>query len=126
MGQAYQKLGSTGNAKRMFTQIVDNPDYNAEVKNTRRNNFYPLKTYAMFQLSRIYLNSNLIDSAEVTLKKIIEDQMTYGSAYRLLGNVYSLKGDSILANKYIVRANDQSDFTPPPADNLIDSILTSG
>lgn len=122
MGQAYQKLGSTGNAKRMFTQIVNNPDYNAEVKNTRRNNFYPLKTYAMFQLSRIYLNSNLIDSAEVSLKKIIEDQMTYGSAYRLLGNVYTLKGDSILANKYIVRANDQSDFTPPPADNLIDSI----
>ena len=118
MGEAFQNLGLTDDAEKLFVEIGDH----AEISITDRDQYFPLKTYAKFRVARIYLDSKRTDIAETTLKEIIADQITFGPAYRLLGNVYSVKGDSVLAKKYTVRANDLAAYLPP-ADNLIDKIV---
>ena len=66
----------------------------------------------MFQLSRIYFDKGEMDLTESTLKKIIQDNRSFGPAYRLLGNLYSLSGDTALSKKYTTRANDLVAFAP--------------
>lgn len=120
-GEAYQKLGSNEEAERMFTKIIKADEQTIDEKKSGRQFYFPIKTYAMFQLARIYISANETDSAEILLKAIIQDQVSFGPAYRSLGNVYSTKGDTTLAKKYAVRANDLSDYAAP-ADKLLDKI----
>lgn len=121
-GETFQNLGLSDNAENIFKKIASLSDCDFDKKNTIRDNYFPLQTYAMFRLARIYMNSNRLDSAEMTLRKIIEKQMTFGPAYRLLGNVYTLKGNLPLGNKYNILANDLAEYTPP-VDMLVDNIV---
>jgi tetratricopeptide (TPR) repeat protein len=121
-GETYQNLGLTENAENIFKKIASLSDSDFVNENTIREIYFPLQTYAMFRLARIYMNTNRLDSAEMTLRKIIENQMTFGPAYRLLGNVYNMKGNLPLSNKYNIRANDLAEYTPP-VDNLADNII---
>jgi tetratricopeptide (TPR) repeat protein len=59
--------------------------------------------------------------AEKTLMEIVDYQRAFGPAYRLLGNVYSIKGNESLSNRYLVRANDLT-VNPSPVDTLIDRL----
>ena len=119
--EAYQNLGLSNNAEKIFKKIGACNDSDIIKRDTIRENDFPLKTYALFQLARIYMNSNRLDSAELTLKGIIENQITFGPAYRLLGNVYSKSGNLSDGNKYTTRANDLIEYTPP-GDALVDKI----
>lgn len=119
--EAYQNLGLSVNAKNMFKKIAALDDRDFVEKDTIRDNDFPLQTYVLFRLARIYMNSNRLDSAEITLKEIIENQMTFGPAYRLLGDVYTREGNLLLGNKYTIRANDLVEYTPP-ADMLVDKL----
>ena len=121
LADAYQSLGLTDNAESLFKKIAALNDRDIVKRDTIRENDFPLQTYALFRLSRIYMNSNRLDSAEITLKELIENQISFGPAYRLLGTVYTMEGNVLLANKYNVRANDLNEYTPP-ADVLIDQI----
>lgn len=121
-GEAYQNLGLTDNAENIFKKIVSLNDSDFVNENTIRENYFPLQTYAMYSLARIYMNTTRIDTAEMTLRKIIEDQMAFGPAYRLLGSIYSMKGNLPLSNRYIIRANDLAVYTPP-VDILVDNII---
>jgi tetratricopeptide (TPR) repeat protein len=58
----------------------------------------------------------------MTLLEIIDKQMTFGPAYRLLGNLYTMKGNLQLSNIYNIRANDLVDYAPP-VDFMIDNII---
>jgi tetratricopeptide (TPR) repeat protein len=118
---ANQNLGNSIEAERIFKIMAALNENDLVKRDTIRQNDYPLKTYAMFRLARIYLNSNRTDSAEAVLKEIIRNQITFGPAYRLLGNVYATGGNIILGNKYNIRANDLVEYTPP-SDQLIDKI----
>ncbi len=120
-GGAYQNLGQSDSAEKAFDKIINADNQNILMNNTSRNNYFPLKTYAMFRLARIYMDTHRLDSAEKNLKELIKTNITFGPAYRMLGNVYSLKGDSSLSKKYTIRANDMPVYTPP-VDTLIDKL----
>jgi len=63
-----------------------------------------------------------MDLAESTLKEIIMNNRSFGPAYRLLGNLYSISGDTNLSNRYTTRANDLVAFAPP-VDTLVDRLV---
>lgn len=77
MAEAYQNLGLTVNAENIFNKIAALNDNDFINKDTIRENDFPLQTYALFNLARIYMNSNRRDSAEMTLREIIENHMTF-------------------------------------------------
>jgi hypothetical protein len=112
---------STGREENIFKRIVAINNFGSETKKANRENYFPLQTYAMFRLVRIYTNSNCLDSAEMILKETIKMQWTFGPAYRLLGDVYTKKGNPDLGKEFIIRSNNVADYTPPP-DTLIDRI----
>jgi len=121
VGEGYRNLGSGYKAEVAFRKVANLKGRALPEKTTTRNDYFPLWTYAMFQLSRIYINSSRIDLAEQNLKQIIEARRTFGPAYRLLASVYLLKGDSVLSRNHIARANDLADFSSP-VDTLIDKL----
>jgi tetratricopeptide (TPR) repeat protein len=121
MAEAYQNLGMIINAEDIFKKITVLKEGDIIKRDTIRENDFSLSTYALFRLARIYMNSNQLDSAEMTLKEIISHQIAFGPAYRLLGAVYTRQGNLSLGNKYTIRANDMAEYTPPP-DILIDKI----
>jgi tetratricopeptide (TPR) repeat protein len=121
MGEIFQNQGQTDRAGEMFNKIVAAEAFVPDKKYAERDVYFPLRTYALFGLSRIYMESNRLDKAEMTLLEIVDDQMAFGPAYRMLGNIYNLKGDMALSSKYTIRANDLSPYSPP-VDFLIDNI----
>lgn len=120
-GQCYQKIGLTDSAELVYKRIISRMDKNALVKTATRYDYFPLVTYAMYDLSRIYMSTEHIDVAEKTLKEIIDYQRAFGPAYRLLGNIYSIRGNEPLSKQYLVRANDLT-VDPSPVDTLIDRL----
>ena len=122
IGEGFQSKGTNDEAKTIYNKIISRDDVTAPFSNSSRKDNFPLRIYAMFQLANIYQNSMQLDLAEKTLKEIIHDQPSFGQAYRLLGNIYSMKSDDIISKKYIIRAGDLRIYTPP-VDTLAD-ILT--
>ena len=120
-GECYQKMGLNDSAEIAFKNIISRMDKNAVVKTPTRYDYFPLVTYSMYDLARIYMTTNHVDMAEKTLTELIDYQKAFGPAYRLLGNVYNLKGDQSLSNRYLVRANDLT-INPSPVDTLIDRL----
>jgi tetratricopeptide (TPR) repeat protein len=121
VGSGYQKLGSGDKAEVAFKKIISLQEKNVEVKTNIRNDYFPLRAYAMYQLSRIYMDTDRMDLAENTLKEILKFYRSFGPSYRLLGNLYYMKGDSALNKYYLTRANDLVDFSLP-VDSLIDRL----
>jgi hypothetical protein len=120
-GECYQKMASYDSAEIVFKNIISRMDKNSLVKTSTRYDYFPLVTYAMYYLSRIYMNTQNVDLAEKTLLEIIDYQHAFGPAYRLLGNVYRTKGEDSLSNHYLLRANDLT-VNPTPVDTLIDRL----
>ena len=120
IGESYMKLGINNKAEEAFGKIGFRALGKRYVK-TSRVNYFPLSEDARFQLARIYLNTNRIDQAIQVLTQIITDFHTYGPVYRLLGNAYLMKGDSLPGKKFITRAKDQADYTPL-LDTLVDKL----
>jgi tetratricopeptide (TPR) repeat protein len=121
IGEAYLKLGLIKEAEKNFEKIALNDSVALPREATSRANYFPLRTYAMLRLARIYMNTDRLAKSENMLRNIIKGDITFGPAYRLLGNVYSIKGDSQLSRKYSVRANDLTNYVPP-VDILIDKL----
>ncbi len=121
IGEGYQSLGQNDKAEEVFNSIIaEDPVTNSTGTTARKDNF-ALKSYARFQLASIYISTQRIDLAEATLKQLIEDQRTFGQAYRLLGNVYNMKGEQELSRNYISRAGDLMIYTPP-VDTIVDML----
>jgi tetratricopeptide (TPR) repeat protein len=119
LGEATRNQSQFTEAMSCFEKIINSGE---DRYTPDRENYFPVSTYASFNLGRIYLNEGKINEAEKILRKTISDQITFGPAYRLLGNVYARKGDSLLSRKFTIRAKDYADFTPP-ADPMIDQLL---
>lgn len=120
-GEAYQSLGKYTEAEAVFSGIPHENNVNIAEDKKSDNDDSPLSTYANFQLARIYTNSQRLILAEKTLNEIIQANRTFGPAYRLLGNLYKMKGDSVLSAEFISQANDLNDISTP-LDKLIDGI----
>lgn len=120
LGEAHQNMGQGKEAEEAFNKIKDGTVSNAKGKPVRVN-FLTFPVAAKFELARIYLNTNRLDEAEKLLLGIVEVNHTIGPVYRLLGNVYSAKGDTTLSKKYITRAADLTEVTTLN-DTLIDKL----
>jgi tetratricopeptide (TPR) repeat protein len=121
LADALSNIGSTGEAEEIYRGLFSpNPDQSAEQK-LPSTSYFPVSTYAGFRLARLYINDNRYDDSETVLKRLVEEQVRFGPAYRLLGHLYGLKGDSISSRRYILLANDHDEYTPP-FDTLINRL----
>jgi tetratricopeptide (TPR) repeat protein len=120
-GNCYQKIGSADSAIMAFKHINTGMDKNSILKTAKRYDYFPLVTYSMYDLARIYADSRQNELAEKTLKEIIDNQRAFGPAYRLLGTLYGIRGLDSLSNRCLVRANDLAG-NPSPVDTLIDRL----
>ncbi len=120
-GGGYQKTGNRDSAGLAFRNIIDRMDKNLVVRTPTRYDYFPLVTYSMYQLARIYFEDDKTDAAEKMLLNVVDYQRAFGPAYRLLGNIYSSKGDSVMSKRYLVRANDLAG-NQAPVDTLVDKL----
>lgn len=121
MGQEYRNLRNYEQAEEAYQQIAT-PGRFGPTRGSTRTDHFPLDTYARFELARIYNETGRDELAERTLREILQGNRTFGPAYRLLGTIYYTRGDSILGNRYGVRANDLMVYIPP-VDTLIDQLV---
>lgn len=121
MGEGYQNLGLNNKAEAAFKKIADLKENNPTTNPNLRKDHFPLRIYAKYQLSSIYLNSGKLDLSEKTLQEILQEYPTFGTACRLLGNVYNKKGSTELSNQYGLRANDLINYYSP-IDPLMDQL----
>jgi tetratricopeptide (TPR) repeat protein len=121
LGEAHQNVGENDKAIVAFEKITPWLIKEQEAGTTTRIDFFSLNTYAKCQLASLHINTNRVDLAEESLNEIIDGNKSFGWAYRLLGRIYSLKGDSVLSSKYVIRANDLINYTIP-VDTLIDKL----
>ncbi|MEO7768944.1 MAG: tetratricopeptide repeat protein, partial [Ferruginibacter sp.] len=84
-GEACQKLGLTEDATKYFATTIGLKKLHPQEINPLRGNGFSLETYARFQLARIYLSTAQPDSAENMLTEILQQEISFGPAYRLLG-----------------------------------------
>ena len=122
-GEGFQNLNFNEEAETVFNKVAfrDLPVNSMEEANTRVD-FFPLNIYAKYQLARIYLNTDRLGAAERVLKEITDEYKSFGPAFRLIGQMYSLKGDSAWSKYYVIRANDLSIFSEP-VDTLVDELV---
>ena len=120
-GETFQKMGRSDKAEEYFNKIISHPDKVFILRAPQRPIYYPLKSYAIYHLARIHIDSGRLDLAEKMLLEINQRHRTFGPVYRMLGNVYSLKGDITLSREYIIRAGDLPDYIPP-RDTIIDKL----
>jgi len=121
-GEAFQNLNYNEQAEVSYKKLVyTNFTSSAESEISNRMDFFPLNTYARYQLARIYLSTKQLDKAEAILNEIISDQRSFGPAYRLIGNLYNAKGDSAWSKYYIIRANDLVPYAAP-VDTIADKL----
>jgi len=98
---------------------ISGSDLNANQHSTNfRNDYFPLNVYAKYQTARVYLNLRQYDKAQEILLDILKDN-TYGPAYRLLGNINSIKGDPAASERCLIRSNELVHITAP-VDTLMD------
>lgn len=122
LGEAYRNLSRNELAEESFRMISGIKDSGTEGKNTTRYDYFPLGTYARYQLARLYMDTERMELAEKTLLDIIQTKRSFGPAYRLLGNMYRIQGDSVKSKLYGIRANDLLVFSPP-VDTLVDRLV---
>lgn len=120
LGEAYGNLGEIDLAKKAFLNITAITNINASREATRIDHF-PLSAYSMFQLSKIYIDNGQAELAEENLKKLIDLHESFGPAYRLLGNIYNMRGDITSGEELYVRADGLYLFSPP-VDTLVDQL----
>ena len=117
LGKAYQNLALYDKAEEAFNKIANQEEGISAIRSVRIN-YFSLPVSAKFELARMYMNTKRLDKAEQLLKDVIKKNRTVGPIYRLLGNVYKAKGDSVLSREFIVRAQDLA-ITTSINDTLI-------
>jgi tetratricopeptide (TPR) repeat protein len=122
IGDALQGMNMVDEAEKYFSKVIETGNPILKAEKPERENYFPIRIYAMFNLGRIYLNSGRIKEAEKILKSVVSEQPTFGPAYRLLGNVYDKKGEQLLSKKNTIRAKDLVEYTPP-VDHVMDELL---
>ena len=120
LGEAYKNMRRNDLAEKAFLQII-NANNVPVIKDPTRQDRFSMSVYAMFQLANTYFDSGRTEMAEKTLIAVIRKNDLFGPAFRLLGNIYKMKGDIAQGEGYTTRANDLFLFSPP-VDPLIDKL----
>jgi tetratricopeptide (TPR) repeat protein len=125
LGNSYLKLNSFQEANNNFIRVLELDDYvykNISIETFPNKGAFPLKAYAHLNLARIALLQNKIEIAKSKLDILIKKEPSFGSAYRLMGQLYHVLGNEKLSDEYILRAGDFASYTPP-ADLLYDQLI---
>lgn len=122
LGEEYKNRRKIELAEESFSKIASIQNNPSIGKQASRYDYFPLGTYAMYQLARLYFDTDRLELAELTLQEIIQNNRSFGPAYRLLGTIYRVNGDMPLSERYGVRANDLVVFSPP-VDTLVDRLV---
>lgn len=122
LGEQYKNLNKYELAETLFKRAIVAPDAKTVSFAASRYDYFPLSTYAMFQLARLYMDTDRTELAEKTLQELIQSQRSFGPAYRILGNIYRENGDLEQSERFRVRANDLLVFSPP-VDTLVDRLV---
>lgn len=121
LGEEYKNLRNNDQAEKAWKRIISEERVPVASKVSVRSDHFPLATYAKFKLARLYFDTGRMEEASEMLKEIIARDYMFGAAYRLLGNIYTVKGETETGEKYITRANDMVAFTSP-VDTLADRL----
>ena len=121
LGEEYRNQRQYDLSIRLFNELTDIQSQKTSSIHQTRKDHFPLSTYASFQLGRIYFDKREMETARNTLQEIIRKNKLFGPAYKLLGTIYNMEGDTVLGKKYTIRANDFINYTPP-VDTLLDKI----
>ncbi|MBE0674362.1 MAG: tetratricopeptide repeat protein, partial [Bacteroidales bacterium] len=121
LADALINIGSIGEAEKIYKGLFSTQHDQSSEQKLPSTSYFPVRTYAGFRLARLYLNDNRYEDSEAVLNRVLEEQVRFGPAYRLLGQLYKLQGDSILSSRYILLANDHDEYTPP-FDTLINRL----
>ena len=121
LGEIYQDLGQDDKAEDALGRLRSLKENKIPANLIFRIDHFPLSTYALCLLAKLNISTSHNEYAEDMLKEIIKYSPDFGPAYRLLGNIYQTKGDSVAAKKYIHQANDNI-YSTSPADTLFDMI----
>jgi tetratricopeptide (TPR) repeat protein len=119
LGDAYKNIRNNELSEQAYNVILSS-NHKTSDTHTRIDHF-SIRTYTMFKLARFYFETGRLELAEETLLEIVKNDNLFGSAYRLLGNIYNVKGDAELGYKYTMRANDLIAFSSP-VDPMIDKL----
>lgn len=121
LGEAHRNIGENDKAIVAYEKITPWLLKEPGANTSSRLDFFSLNTYTKCQIASLFINTKQIDQAENSLNEMIDGNKSFGWAYRLLGRVYTIKGDTVRSNKSVVRANDLISYTIP-VDTLIDKI----
>jgi tetratricopeptide (TPR) repeat protein len=121
LGEIYQDLGQNVKAEDALNRIRSLKENKIPANQIFRIDHFPLGTYASYLLAKLNISTSPNEYAEDMLKEIIINTPNFGPAYRLLGNIYQTRGDSVAAKKNIHQANDNI-YSTAPADTLFDMI----
>lgn len=118
LGEEYQNIGLNEEALSVYAEIAGRDPGTQYGAGKFRNDYYPLNIYAKYQTARIHLNLKQYDKAEEVLLDILGNY-SYGPAYRLLGSLYSARGDSAASEACMIISNELFHITNP-VDTLTD------
>jgi tetratricopeptide (TPR) repeat protein len=121
LGEEYKNLRNNELAETAYSRVISEENISPSTKTTARTDHFPLSTYARFKLARLYFDAGRVDEADKLLKDIISKDNLFGAAYRLLGNISNIQGETEAGEKYTNRANDMVGFTSP-VDTLADKL----
>ncbi len=125
LGNSYLKVNLFDDADYAFNQVLKLKEYYPRhIPNEILLNrgAFPLRAYATLNLSRSAMQKKNWIAAESILIGLIDQYPTFGSAYRLLGQVYQETGNIVKSSKYAIRANDYNSYIPP-ADPIFDNLM---
>jgi len=120
LGEAYRNLRKTELSEKAFSRIA-NKNYTSISKEATRNDHFPLSVYAMFELSKIYVENGRLQLAEETINILLGQSDIFGPAYRVLASIYFMKEETSLGERFSVRANDLL-LSSAPLDAMIDKL----
>ena len=121
LGIAYENIGDNNKAEFAFLNIESLVGDDNRGNLPMRKDHFSLNIYARYQMARIYMKSEKLGFAENVLRQILNENRSFGAAYRILGDIYSKKGNKALSDQFIVRANDLITYSIP-VDNLMDKL----
>lgn len=121
LGVAYENIGANDKAELALLNIESLKGDDDRGKSPMRTDHFTLNIYARYQMARIYMKDEKLGFAENVLRQILYENRSFGAAYRLLGDIYSKKGNKVLSDQFTLRANDLITYNSP-VDNLMDKL----
>ncbi|MCB9205988.1 MAG: tetratricopeptide repeat protein [Ignavibacteriales bacterium] len=111
LGNSYLKLNLLDDAEVVFKKAVNSEKFNFSTEFNNKETF-PLIAHARLNLSRVFIKQKNYDEAHKELEKLLEEYQRFGPAYRLLGQLMFLTGDSLKGKELTIRAGDFDSFQP--------------